>query len=385
MVDMPSAVISSTVYDLPEHRKAAEEACLRQSFFPRMMEYQAPSPSDSLGLSWKLVDQADVYVLILGFRYGEVAAGQEKSFTHLELDRANERGIPKLVLLMADDHPVKKADVDTGPGAERVNELREQLRREQAVNFFSSAEHLKALLIDGLSHIRKELQPREVSFHHVRQIPAPPEPYIAHPYTLLQTSEVVGRQQELNVLTDWVTGSDTKFSKAQLLTFVAIGGIGKSAVTWKWFNEIAPHEMRPLAGRVWWSFYESDARFDNFVARTLAYVSGRTLDQVEEMRAVEREEELMAALHQQPYLIVLDGLERLLLAYARPDAAYLADDDLDRRTANTVANAWGLPSSAATSFTGQSRLRITADPRAWSFLRRLTAARASRVLATSRL
>jgi len=89
MVDMPSAVISSTVYDLPEHRKAAEEACLRQSFFPRMMEYQAPSPADSLRLSWELVDQADVYVLILGFRYGEVAAGQEKSFTHLELDRAN--------------------------------------------------------------------------------------------------------------------------------------------------------------------------------------------------------------------------------------------------------------------------------------------------------
>jgi Domain of unknown function (DUF4062) len=63
-----------------------------------MMEYQAPSPADSLRLSWELVDQADVYVLILGFRYGEVAAGQEKSFTHLELDRASQRGIPKLVL-----------------------------------------------------------------------------------------------------------------------------------------------------------------------------------------------------------------------------------------------------------------------------------------------
>jgi tetratricopeptide (TPR) repeat protein len=385
MVDMQSAVISSTVYDLPEHRKAAEDACLRQSFFPRMMEHQAPSPADSLHLSWELVDQADVYVLILGFRYGELAAGQDKSFTHLELDRANERGIPKLALLMSDEHPLKKADVDTGLGAERVNELREQVRRQQAVNFFTSAEHLKALLIDGLSNLRKELQPREVSFHHVGQIVAPPEPYIAHPYTLLQTSEVVGRQQELNVLTDWVTGSGVQFSTARVMTFVAIGGIGKSAVTWKWFNEIAPHEMRPLAGRLWWSFYESDARFDNFVARTLAYVSGRTLDQVKEMRAAEREEELLAALDQKPYLIVLDGLERLLLAYARPDAAYLADDDLDTRTANTVANAWGLPPSAAVSFTGQSRLRITADPRAGAFLRRLTTVRASRVLATSRL
>jgi hypothetical protein len=385
MVDMPSAVISSTVYDLPEHRKAAEEACLRQSFFPRMMEYQAPSPADSLRLSWELVDQADVYVLILGFRYGEVAAGQEKSFTHLELDRANERGIPKLVLLMAEDHPVKKSDVDTGLGAERVNELREQVRRQQAVNFFTSPEQLKSLLIDGLSHIRKALQPREVSFHYVSQIIAPPQPYIAHPYVLLHTSDVVGRQQELNVLTDWVTGSDTKLNTARIMTFVAIGGIGKSAITWKWFNEIAPHEMQPLAGRVWWSFYESDAGFDNFVARTLAYVSGRTLNKVKGMRAAEREEELLSALDQKPYLIVLDGLERLLLAYARADAAYLADDDLDRHAANAVADAWGLPPSAAISFTGQSRLRVTADPRVGSFLRRLTTVKASRVLATSRL
>jgi tetratricopeptide (TPR) repeat protein len=385
MADMPCAVISSTVYDLPEHRKAAQEACLRQDFFPKMMEHQAPSPADPLLLSRELVDQADVYVLILGFRYGEVANGQDKSFTHLELDRANERGIPKLVLLMANDHPLTAADVEIGPGAERVRAFREQVRREQAVNFFSSAEQLRALLIDGLSDMRGQLRPRKASFHHVRQIVAPPEPYIAHPYTLLQTSEVIGRQRELNVLTDWVNGSGTELNTARIMTFVAIGGIGKSAVAWKWFKEIARYEMEPLAGRVWWSFYESDGHFDNFVARTLAYVSGRALDEVMEMRASEREQELLAALDQEPYLIVLDGLERLLLAYARHDAAHLADDDLDKRTASTVASALGLPSSAAASFTGQSRLRITADPRVGAFLQRLVAAGASRVLATSRL
>ena len=350
-----------------------------------MMEHQAPSPADSLRLSRELVDQADVYILILGFRYGELAPGQDKSFTHLELLRANERGIPKLVLLMANDHPLTMADVDTGPGAERVRELREQLRREQAISFFSSAEQLRALLIDGLSDMRKQLRPRKATFHHVRQLVAPPEPYIAHPYTLLQTSEVIGRQRELNVLTDWIASSNTDFNGARFMTFVAIGGIGKSAVTWKWFNEIAPNEMQPLAGRVWWSFYESDARFDNFVERTLAYVSGLPLGQVKEMRASEQRQELLAALDREPYLIVLDGLERLLLAYARPDAAYLADDDLDRRTANTVADALGLPQSAAASFTGQSRLRITADPRAGAFLRRLATIGASRVLSTSRL
>ena len=350
-----------------------------------MMEHQAPSPANPTQLSHDLVDQADVYVLILGFRYGEVAAGQDKSFTHLELDRANERGIPKLVLLMADDHPLTKADVDTGPDAERVHQLREQVRHEQAVNFFSSPEQLRALLIDGLSDMRKRLRPRQVSFHHVRQLVTPPAPYIAHPYTLLQISEVIGRQRELNVLTDWVTGSATRFNMTRILIFVAIGGIGKSAVTWKWFNEVAPYEMRPLTGRVWWSFYESDAHFDNFVSRTLAYVSGLTLEQVQEKRLSEQVDDLLTVLDQEPYLIVLDGLERLLLAYTRLDAAHLADDDLDARTANTAGSAPRLPASAAVTFTDESRLRMTADPRVGDFLQRLAVVRASRVLSTSRL
>ena len=60
--------------------------------------------------------------------------------------------------------------------------------------------------------------------------------------------------------------------------------MGKSALTWKWFNEIAPQEMKPLAGRMWWSFYESDATFENFVIRALAYVTGTRAAAREERR-----------------------------------------------------------------------------------------------------
>jgi tetratricopeptide (TPR) repeat protein len=82
---------------------------------------------------------------------------------------------------------------------------------------------------------------------------------------------------------------------------------------------------------------------------------------------------------------VLDSLERMLIAYARMDAAHLSDDDYDKQTANFVANAYGLPASAAQSFTGEHRLRKTADPRAGAFLRRLANVRAARILASTRL
>ena len=236
---------------------------------------------------------------------------------------------------------------------------------------------------------RTQREPDLTAFHYISDIPAAPEAYIAHPYTLLQTHRLVGRQAELNLLTDWVTGKTLGVSetpRVSIFNIVAIGGMGKSALTWKWFNEIAPQEMKPLAGRMWWSFYESDATFENFVIRALAYVTGRAREDVEKnTKPGEREEQLLAALDHAPFLLVLDGLERILIAYARLDAARLADDDFDRQTANVVAGAYGLPASAAQSFVGQHRLRKTADPRAGAFLRKLAGVRASRVLVSTRL
>jgi hypothetical protein len=94
---------------------------------------------------------------------------------------------------------------------------------------------------------------------------------------------------------------------------------------------------------------------------------------------------LLAALDREPFLLVLDGLERILIAYARMDANRLADDDLDEQTANYIADRLGLPESAAQAFVGQHRLRKTADPRAGNFLRKLARVRASRILVSTRL
>jgi hypothetical protein len=120
--------------------------------------------------------------------------------------------------------------------------------------------------------------------------------------------------------------------------------------------------------------------------RALAYVTGRAREDIEEnTQPGEREDMLLGALDREPYLLVLDGLERILIAYARMDAARLADEDLDQHTANVVTGALGLPDSAAQSFVGQHRLRKTANPRAGNFLRKLARARASRFLVSTRL
>lgn len=378
----PVVVVSSTARDLPEHRKEAMDACLRQGMFPVMMEHLPAADADAIEESLRMVDEADFYLGLFAHRYGYVPEGHDISITEMEYERAVERDIPRLVFLMDKSHPINIDDVEMGEGAAKLKTFKGRLEKERVVNYFNSPTDLRAKVIDALSRLRK---PDLATFHYVSDIPEPPEPFIAHPYTLLQTHRLVGRQPELNLLTDWVAKPDSKIYRARILNVVAVGGMGKSALTWKWFNDIAPQEMTPLAGRMWWSFYESDATFENFVTRALAYVTRRLLTEVQQVPAPDRETQLLAALDRDPFLLVLDGLERILIAYARMDAAHLSDDDYDRLTTNVVANAYGLPPSAAQSFTGEHRLRKTADPRAGSFLRKLSNVRASRVLVSTRL
>lgn len=385
MPQQPKVIVSSTALDLPEHRKEVMDACARQGMLALMMEHLPASDSQAIEISLKLVDEADIYVGVFAHRYGYVPEQdnpQGISITEMEYDRAVERGMPRLIFLIDKDHAIKIGDVEMGEGAAKLNAFKDRLRTGNIVNHFKSPVDLRAHVINSLSRHR---QPDLMAFHYVSDIPEPPESYIAHPYTLLQTHRLVGRQQELSLLTDWVTKRQDSIYWTRIMNIVAIGGMGKSALTWKWFNDIAPHEMNPLAGRMWWSFYESDATFENFVTRALAYATRRPLEEVQRIPKPEREDQLLRALDQKPFLLVLDGLERILIAYARMDAAHLSDDDFDKLTANFVAKAYGLPESAAQSFTGEHRLRKTADPRAGSFLRKLANVRASRILVSTRL
>jgi hypothetical protein len=388
-------MISSTALDLPDHREQVRLACIRAGFEPRdMMEHLTARNADAIAVSLQMVGAADVYVGIFANRYGYVPDGHDISITEMEYNRAVELEKPRLIFFIHESHSITVKDVETGPGATKLQALKDKIGKARVAAFFKSSSDLRAHVVEALTALREELDAKEPGdavasavkkLHRITSIPAPPGPYIAHPYTLLQLRDLVGRQAELNALTDWVAKPGSEAFGARVFCFVAIGGMGKSALTWKWFNQIAPNEMKPLAGRLWWSFYESDATFENFLNRALCYVSGQSEVEVRSLPWQEREAQLLRHLDEKPYLFVLDGLERILLAYHRMDASYLADDDYDQQTANVVAGAIGLPASAAQSFVGQHRLRQTTDPRAGAFLQKLAQVRSSRILITTRL
>jgi tetratricopeptide (TPR) repeat protein len=395
MKKQPTVMISSTARDLPEYRDQAMDACLRASMLPEMMEHLPAMDADAIEASLSaLVDKADVYVGLFAHRYGYIPEGHDISITEMEYERALQRGIPRLIFLMDDDVPVLPKDVDKGESALKLDALKKRLKKERVANFFKNPDDLRGQVLHSLGEVKKKFEAaksekgasakvQSLNFHHVSPIPKKSEPYIAHPYTLLQVKGLIGRKSELEMLTDWITRPE--YEDITIFNIVAIGGMGKSALTWTWFNEIAPQEAK-FAGRVWWNFYESDASFENFLSRTLAYVSGASLEALKDIPQPDQQNALLLALNQEPFLLVLDGLERILIAYARQDAAFLADNDaFDDETANWVAGAYDLPQSAGQSFVGKHFLRKTANVQAGQFLRKLARINKTRVLVSTRL
>lgn len=398
MPDSLNAMISSTAKDLLEHRKQVIEACQRVGMTPLPMEHLPADPNDAAAVSVRMVDEAEVYVGIFAYRYGYVPTGSDISVTEMEYDRAIERKLPCLIFFMDEKHPVLPGDVETGPGAEKLTRLKDRIGKAHVAQFFKNPDDLRAHAIHSLEMLRKRQQeakggePEPIRFHPLSVIPRPPEPYIAHPYALLQTGKLVGRQHELTTLTDWIAGQGD-FERVALLAIVAVGGMGKSALTWHWFQTVAEQEWpagrrSKLGGRIWWSFYESDAHFENFVPRVLAYVLSRTeADVRKDVPSLHEQGELLVReLDRRPFLLVLDGAERILAAYAGANAAHVRDEEkLDDETANRIGERLGLPAGAGQAVVGRHPLRRTADPRAGHFFRRLAGVRASRVLVSSRL
>lgn len=381
-------MLSSTFADLERQRAAVWQSCTRRGFDVAMMEASVLASDTALELSLQLVDRADIYLLVLGFRYGSIPTGSELSYTHAEYRRAVKRGIPILRFEMSGDpeswaaNGIGMAQVEM----ERINQLnafKSEVRAASGTTEFRSPDNLSVAVGEALDKERRRLEPLAppVELHYTERLVAPPEPYVAHPYTLLGATSLVGRQKELTELTGWLTATPGSAADASVLAVVALGGMGKSAVVWHWFEHTAALERPDLVGRLWWSFYESDGTFTNFVTRALAYVTKQSLDQVRAIKSAERERLLLEELDRAPFLIVLDGLERILRAYARPDAAYLDDDEAGDGT----RQADDMPPAPVASQGERMSARAAADPRAVAFLRRLATLHRSRIVISTRL
>lgn len=129
MTDAPksytSIMVSSTFTDLVEHRQEVIDAIQRLGFHAEVMEHSgANAAADVIDTSLQMVRNCSAYVLVISHKYGQTPVDADRnpdglSITELEFNEAVRLGRPRLLFLMADDHPVIATDVETNAGKKK--------------------------------------------------------------------------------------------------------------------------------------------------------------------------------------------------------------------------------------------------------------------------
>ena len=151
--------------------------------------------------------------------------------------------------------------------------------------------------------------------------------HLVHPYPM--PPHFSGRVSERRLLSEWLEADRDH----PLLQVRALGGFGKSALTWHWLI----HDVDPIRWPqvLWWSFYESDSSFENFLDDVLTYLRRDRNRFVHHRQAVN---ELLRHLTRPGILLILDGFERALRAYSSLSAAYQGEDPPVDTSAHPTGN-----------------------------------------------
>jgi tetratricopeptide (TPR) repeat protein len=238
--------ISSTDIDLHAHHTALLEAIARldqQAIDMRFFGAQAERTATTASLDY--VDQADIVILLIAWRYGTLDPNEGKSITHLEFERAVQRRLPLLVYLAdpatQDVHgpygnlfPLEQRNAATET---HLLALREEVVREgRVVDFFTTPGDLALKAATALGkYLIDEAQEGRLSPRIPHNLPS-------------RTPDFVGREHELIQL-------DAELHNRQsaiIATAIAgLGGVGKSALAAEVMHQMAGDPLAFPGGLTW--------------------------------------------------------------------------------------------------------------------------------------
>lgn len=151
--------VSSTYSDLREERQAAVEAILTAGHIPAGMELFAAGDKSQMDVIKRWIDESDVYLLVLGGRYGSIEPKSQKSYIHLEYEYALTGDKPLFSVVIAEDYLEKKVKqlgskaIETD-NSQKLKEFRE-LVLSRMVRFWRDPRDIKLSILETLSDISR--------------------------------------------------------------------------------------------------------------------------------------------------------------------------------------------------------------------------------------
>lgn len=149
--------VSSTYVDLVEERQAAVSAILKAGHIPAGMELFTAGDKSQLQTIKNWIDQCDVFMLILGGRYGSVEPESGLSYTEIEYNYALENKKPLFAVVIKEDALEAKIKKDGSFALELdYPQLLKEFRKKVLSNissFFSDAKDIKLCVHESISDI----------------------------------------------------------------------------------------------------------------------------------------------------------------------------------------------------------------------------------------
>jgi tetratricopeptide (TPR) repeat protein len=335
-------MLSSTGRDLVNYRKAFSQVAEEQDLALDGME-RNPAPGMSVTeISLRMVEGCDIFFCLIGLRYGQrpecpkYNPDGRYSIVELEHQWAQSLHKPRHYFII-------KAGFDFSTEVFKlISEEQADGGAAEVVRFRQSTGN-PPCYVESIDEFKKEV--RKALINARSDLERPKTPTVSEVFgsagrrnvathlvalnsPLVLQSDLVGRKAELAMLDAFA-----KEENERLLLVHAIGGMGKSRLLWHWAEKHAFQLGREWAGVFWYSFYEQGTSLKEFLVQALARLGVKNglknEDELRRLTPFKLGEQLRQMLDDEPFLFVLDGMERLLVAYDTSGKEALSDEQTE--------------------------------------------------------
>ena len=338
----PTIFLSGVSSEFASFRDAAEIEIQKKGCFPLNQP--------SFGVDYREIEEilrsnlseADAVIHIVGFRFGFEPKGQpadkpRRSYTQMEYDIARELNIPVYVFLSAD---ANVRDPNPGEQPEDIAATELQLAYRQA--------------LQNSNNIRYSINDKNHLCRLVAGIPLLATADFRVDISRIDKyapAELIGREQELALLDDvWLKVRRSQPKRAHVLTFVALGGEGKTSLVAKWAAELAYQNWPGCDSAFAWSFYSQGTReqvvgsSDLFLKEAITFFGDEADKEFAAgaAGAYEKGQRLARIVSQRRALLILDGLEPLQYTPTAPTPGELKDGGILALLKGLAADSDGL-------------------------------------------
>jgi len=151
--------VSSTFSDLIPERQASVEAILTAGHIPAGMELFTSGDESQMDVIKQWIDESDVYLLILGGRYGSIEPKSGKSYSQLEYEYALSKDKPLFSCVIKESALENRVKTDGTKAIETQEPQKLKAFREMVlskmVRFWEDSKDIKISIGETLSHFAR--------------------------------------------------------------------------------------------------------------------------------------------------------------------------------------------------------------------------------------